>query len=94
MKPAQGRNGMNPPSLFGMSIGAPFFHAGNARTLEDVFDEAVFKAHYQALAPSGFLEQSLTRSDQVARLVAFLLSIDETTEIVPLPDKRYDFCAP
>src|SRR4051812_8513839 len=29
--------GYNPPSMLGLSVGAPYFHAGNARTLEEAF---------------------------------------------------------
>src|SRR5207245_8215591 len=48
---AQGVAGFNPPSLFSLSIGGPFFHAGNARTLEEVFDKT-FNQHHQAHASS------------------------------------------
>ena len=96
---AQGANGFNVPSLFGLAEGAPYFHAGNARSLEEVFDET-FSAHYRALAPD-FLGDPLLRSHQIALLVKFLLSIDETTAIaaVPTTDRdadgklNYDFCA-
>jgi len=97
---AQGANGFNVPSLFGLAAGAPYFHAGNARTLEEVFDET-FSAHYRALAPD-FLSNPLLRNHQVALLVKFLLSIDESTaiEAVPTTDRdvkgepmNYDFCA-
>ena len=98
---AQGKNGMGVPALFGLSVGAPFFHAGNARTLEEVFDP-VFAAHYQALAPE-FLgaNETITRSDKIAQLIAFLLSIDEGTTPPQLLDKaadgsalNYDLCRP
>lgn len=81
---AQGAGGMNVPSLYGLAVGAPFFHAGNARTLEEIFD-STFAAHYQALAPPGFLENQLTRYDQITKLVAFLLSLDERAELEPVP---------
>jgi YVTN family beta-propeller protein len=35
MTPAQGATGFNIPSLLGMVTGAPYFHAGGARTLEE-----------------------------------------------------------
>jgi cytochrome c peroxidase len=98
---AQGKNGMSVPSLFGLSVGAPFFHAGNARTLEELFDPT-FAAHYQALAPD-FLGQNetFTRSDRIAQLIAFLLSIDENTTPPDLLDEaadgsalNYDLCRP
>jgi hypothetical protein len=86
--PAFGARGFNIPSLFGLAVGAPYFHAGNARTLEEAFDE-VFENHHGALG--GPLS-----ADQVRQLVAFLLSIDEATEPEALPDDGidYDLCKP
>lgn len=95
---AQGATGFNVPSLFGLSLGAPYFHAGNARTLEEVFDSATFASHHQALA-SSFLGNAAQRDVQIAQLVAFLLSIDETTELEQLlttnaagSPLNHDFC--
>jgi DNA-binding beta-propeller fold protein YncE len=95
---AQGQSGFNVPPLFGLSVGAPFFHAGNARTLEELFDSATFARHHQALAP-GFLADPATRDAQVAQLVAYLLAIDESTTLEPIPTTNaqgaptnYDFC--
>ena len=80
---AQGVAGFNPPSLFSLSVGGPFFHAGNARTLEEVFDKT-FNQHHQAHA-SSFLGDDTTRTAQIAELVAFLLSIDASATPVPVP---------
>ncbi|HEY1534061.1 MAG TPA: hypothetical protein VGF76_08575, partial [Polyangiaceae bacterium] len=88
--PAQGQMGFNVPSLFGLSVGAPYFHAGNARTLEEVFDSDAFARHHQALA-RDFLSDPASRGMQLQELVAFLLSIDETTAILAVPDGD-DFC--
>jgi len=90
---AQGQNGFNIPPLFGLSVGAPFFHAGNARTLEELFDGWAFAAHHRALAPD-LLDDAITRYQHIAELVAFLLSIDESTEPEAPPDDGldYDFC--
>jgi DNA-binding beta-propeller fold protein YncE len=79
---AQGATGFNPPGLVGMGTGAPFFHAGNARTLEEVF-ATTFEGHYRALS-ANFL-QSGDRAEQVRQIVAFLLSIDDSRMIVPIP---------
>ena len=49
---ALGATGFNIPSLVGLATGAPYFHAGNARTLEEAFDD-VFEKHHQALAPTS-----------------------------------------
>jgi cytochrome c peroxidase len=82
---AQGVTGFNPPSLLGLVTGGPYFHAGNARTLEELFDK-LFYRHYQAHdATATFLNDSPTRADQVRQLVAFLLSLDDGTTPIPVP---------
>jgi hypothetical protein len=83
---AVGETGFNIPSLVGLSVGAPYFHAGNARTLEEALDTA-FQKHHQALAPE-FLGDSAQRQEQIAALVAYLLSIDDGT---PVPFVGIDF---
>jgi len=88
--------GYNPPSLFGASVGAPYFHAGNAATLEALL-APTFKAHYQALAPNLLVETDpAARAAKVSELVQFLLSIDTDTPAAaaPLPGALGgDFCA-
>ncbi|MCC6645587.1 MAG: hypothetical protein IT374_08460 [Polyangiaceae bacterium] len=80
---ADGR-GFNPPSLLGAATGAPFFHAGNARTLEGALS-ASFAQHHGSLA-SGFLPESDgARAANVAALVQFLLSIDESAQPIAIP---------
>jgi cytochrome c peroxidase len=79
---AQGLAGFNPPALVGMGTAAPFFHAGNARTLEELLS-TTFDAHYRAMS-ANFL-QTGDRAVQVRQLVAFLLSIDDDTAAVPPP---------
>jgi hypothetical protein len=81
--PAQGATGYNIPSLLGLFVGAPYFHAGNARTLEESFD-ATFAAHFRAFEPR-FLAQSQTRAQRIHDLVAYLLSIDESTPSEAVP---------
>ncbi len=83
---AQGLSGFNPPSLLDGVAGAPYFHAGNARSLEEVFDPA-YAAHYQALS-ENFLETG-DRALQVRQIVAFLLSIDESTTAAAVPSLGY-----
>ena len=85
---AQGATGFNPPALVGMMTGAPYFHGGNARTLEEVFD-AGFEAHYQAFS-ENFLDVG-DRDLQVEQIVAFLLSIDDTTPTAAAPSLGFDF---
>ncbi|HVY47882.1 MAG TPA: beta-propeller fold lactonase family protein [Minicystis sp.] len=94
--PGQGNqtdgNGFNPPSLLNLQAGAPYFHAGNARTLEEAFS-ATFAAHYDAIKTD---QNFLTGNDDVKNLVAFLLSIDgqKATEDAPaLGPLGGDFCA-
>jgi DNA-binding beta-propeller fold protein YncE/mono/diheme cytochrome c family protein len=95
---AQGQMGFNIPTLFGLSLGAPYFHAGNARTLEEAFDSKTFAQHHQALS-ADFLMPGAS-PDSIRDLVTFLLSIDESTPLEPLPTVdpaglpiSYDFCA-
>lgn len=84
---AQGASGYNPPALVGMATGAPYFHAGNARSLEEVFD-ATFSGHYQAFS-ENFLDVG-DRATQVRQMVAFLLSIDESTPVAATPSLGFD----
>jgi hypothetical protein len=87
---ALGATGFNIPSLQGLATGAPYFHGGNARTLEEVF-EPMFAAHHQALAP-GFLASG-DRAASVRDLVAYLLSIDDDKPSEPVPS-GFDLCVP
>ncbi|MGD0527622.1 MAG: hypothetical protein ABSE49_20985 [Polyangiaceae bacterium] len=76
---AQGANGFNVPALVGMVTGAPYFHAGNARTLEEVFGPT-FQSHAEA-----FSSNFAPTPQQIAQLVAFLTSIDDTTTPISVP---------
>ena len=90
MSLAQGKDGFSVPSLFGLAVGAPYFHAGNARTLEEAFG-AGFEQHHRNLAisvPTDFL----TDPADVGYLIEFLLSLDETTSTEDIPSAM-DFCA-
>lgn len=97
--PSQGNGtdgkGYNPPSLLSMSVGAPYFHAGQARTLEAALG-APFDAHREALK-TGFLAAGAPDRDaKLAALVQFLLSIDESTAPIAIPalgPKGGDFCS-
>ena len=82
--PAQGVDGYNVPSLLGMATGAPYLHNGAAGTLEELLS-STFNGHLtagnQVFAPS--------ETDK-ANLIAFILSIDDNTEIIPVPaDQRF-----
>ncbi|HEX5658174.1 MAG TPA: hypothetical protein VFX59_13310 [Polyangiales bacterium] len=77
--------GYNVPSLLGLNTGAPFLHAGNARTLEAVFSKD-FEAHSKALAPNLFTQTNAAEVEgKRDALVQYLLSIDEDTAVVELP---------
>jgi YVTN family beta-propeller protein len=72
--------GFNPPSLLGLQVGGPFFHGGNARTLEEVLD-ARFSGHHQsAIAPAFTVDAT-----KIRQLVAFLMSIDESSAPIAIP---------
>ncbi len=71
--PADGSLGFNVPSLVGVGASAPYLHAGNARTLEELLD-APFAGHHQAFSP-GFAPSATDR----ALLVTYLLSIGDDT---------------
>jgi hypothetical protein len=72
--------GFNIPSLLGLQVGAPYFHAGNARSLEEMFNNAIFQSHYQALGAVFVPTQATVR-----QMVAYLLSIDGNTSPITLP---------
>jgi hypothetical protein len=83
---AQGELGFNPPSLLGLGRSAPYLHHGAAPTLEDLLTNPRFEAHLVAGMPSYMPSPS-----DVSDLVAFLLSIDETT--LPFPaNAAFDLC--
>ncbi len=78
---AQGVDGFNVPSLFGVSMGGPFLHNGAAETLEDLLDPTGdfgnhLRAGNQVFSPTD---------DELADLIAFLRSIDDQTETFAVP---------
>ncbi|MET0343300.1 MAG: hypothetical protein ABW252_19985 [Polyangiales bacterium] len=77
--------GYNVPSLLGLSVAAPFFHHGGARTIEGVLS-GTFATHARALAPNFLIENDAKRvATQVDQLTHYLLSIDEDTAPLTLP---------
>jgi YVTN family beta-propeller protein len=87
--------GYNVPSLLNVVTGGPYLHGGQALTLEALFS-STFAAHHQSLAPN-FLDDSdpTVLATKINNLVAFLLSIDETTSPVTLAalgPQGGDFC--
>jgi hypothetical protein len=89
---SQGANGFNPPSLLGLRTSAPYFHNGEARTLPEAF-QAKYARHHQSLSANFLINGGTTSQEQaqIADLVAFLETIDETT--TPLaPTPSFDIC--
>jgi DNA-binding beta-propeller fold protein YncE len=90
---AQGRAGYNVPSLYGLALGAPYLHHGQAATLDELFDDPRWQFHTNA----GNANFSVLIADDAARadLVTFLLSIDgsEPEFAIPLDAGGDDFDA-
>ena len=84
-QPAQGVDGFNIPSLLGMATGAPYLHNGAAGSLAELLSDD-FKLHLQA----GNQVFSPTE-EELADLIAFIESIDDSTEVIPVPDDQR-FC--
>ena len=94
---AQGRAGYNVPSLYGLALGAPYLHHGQAATLDDLFSDPKWSFHTGAGNANFGL--TLLEPGKVADLTAFLLSIDATTAEIALPTdpgtgKSFDACLP
>lgn len=68
-----GAAGFNPPSLLSLRGSAPYLHNGAAQTLE-----AVFPLHGLGASP-GTIQSVLNATDR-ANLIAFLLTIDQSTD--------------
>jgi DNA-binding beta-propeller fold protein YncE len=85
--PAGEGRGYNIPSLLGLGIGAPYMHAGNARTLEAMFNSETFAVHARALAPNFLTEtDENVVANNVEYLVQYLLSIDEDSQYPGIPE--------
>lgn len=83
---AQGSKGFNIPSLYGLAVGAPYFHHGQAPTLRDVFVDPKWQEHLQA--GNAVFSPSDAEIDQ---LVAYLLTIDASAEEAVVP-AGFDVC--
>jgi DNA-binding beta-propeller fold protein YncE len=92
---AQGRAGYNVPSLYGLSLGAPYLHHGLSPTLKDLFTNPSWEFHTAAGAANFPLV--LGQQGKLDDLIAFLLSIDAATAEVELPrdpqsNASFDVC--
>lgn len=81
---SEGRAGYNVPSLYGLALGAPYLHAGQAPTLSDLFTNARWQFHTNAgNANMSVILQNTAKLDD---LTSFLLSIDATTAEIAVPN--------
>lgn len=89
---AQGRLGYNVPSLYGMSLGAPYLHHGGASSLAELLDDPAWAAHATAGNPVWLSSGTAAEiAQKKADLAAFLLSIDAATPEQPVPP-GFDGC--
>jgi len=80
---AEGRAGYNVPSLYGLALGAPYLHHGQAPTLEDLFVDPRWTFHTNA--GNANFSVVLDQPGKLDDLIAFLRSIDATTPEIAVP---------
>ncbi len=85
---AQGAGGYNVPSLYGLAVGAPYLHHGQARTLQELFDDSRWSIHLQA-GNAVFLVGDPDAAQKKTDLINFLLSIDPSLEFEADFDTRF-----
>jgi YVTN family beta-propeller protein len=83
---AQGEKGFNVPSLYGLALGAPYLHHGQARTLGELFTDPKWAGHLQA-GNAVFVPTP----SEIDDLVAYLLTIDADAEELATPS-GFDVC--
>ncbi len=81
---AQGRGGYNIPSLYGLSVGAPYLHHGQAPTLGELLTSAAYDFHTNA-GNANFSLTLAANPSNVTDLVTYLRAIDadEATVVAP-----------
>ncbi len=91
---AAGAGGYNVPSLYGLALGAPYLHHGQAyalggarASLDALFTTAAWQDHYRA-GNQNFDVSDATLRDE---LIEFLLSIDASTTEIAIP-ANFDKC--
>ncbi len=89
---AQGRGGYNVPSLYGMALGAPYLHHGQAKSLDELFTDTKWQTHWQSGA-ANFLSGANATQDR-NDLVNFILSIDASTPEQTISAAFSAGCAP
>ncbi len=80
---AEGRAGYNVPSLYGLAVGAPYLHDGQAPTLQDLFGNPRWQFHTNA--GNANMSVLLATPGKLDDLIAFLLSIDASTPEIAIP---------
>lgn len=90
-QPPLGADGFVPPSLLGAFALAPYLHNGSAQTFADVLDNVTHRS-----AGTGGVDVLTSASDR-AKVVAFLATIDASTEpfpiVAPNGSHRFDVAA-
>jgi mono/diheme cytochrome c family protein len=81
---AEGRAGYNVPSLYGLALGAPYLHHGQAPTLNDLFTNGRWQFHTNA--GNANMSVVLQNAAKLEDLIAFLLSIDASTPEIAVPN--------
>ncbi|HSR96512.1 MAG TPA: beta-propeller fold lactonase family protein [Kofleriaceae bacterium] len=81
---AEGRAGYNVPSLYGLALGAPYLHHGQAASLEVLFSDARWNFHTSA--GNANFSFTLQQPGKLNDLVSFLLGIDANTPEIALPN--------
>jgi YVTN family beta-propeller protein len=80
---AEGRAGFNVPSLYGLALGAPYLHHGQSPSLNELFTNPQWGFHTNA--GNANFSVTLAAAGKVDDLMAFLFSIDATTQEFALP---------
>jgi hypothetical protein len=80
---AEGRAGYNVPSLYGLALGAPYLHHGQAATLAALFTDPQWRFHTNASRAKFNL--TLAQPGKLDDMIAFLMSIDATTPELEVP---------
>jgi YVTN family beta-propeller protein len=81
---SEGRGGYNVPSLYGLALGAPYLHHGQAKTLEDLLTDTKWQFHTNA-GNGNFSVQLAMDAKSVPDLKTYLLSIDAAAAEVNVP---------
>jgi YVTN family beta-propeller protein len=85
-------SGYNVPGLYGLAVGAPYLHHGQAKTLEDLFGDPKWLPHLQA-GGAVFNNGAVLSGQNLDDLVNFLTSIDANTPEEAIPSgQNLDKC--